>query len=74
MKSIGEIIKEKRLETGLSQRAFAKRLGVSNIAVGRWEKGDYLPSILNCWDLADLFGCTIDELCGRTLKGEKTNE
>ena len=56
MKTIGAIIKEKRLQLGLSQREMAKRLGIVN------------ANLYNICDLADFFGCTIDELCGRTSK------
>ena len=69
--SIGEIIKEKRKQLGLSQRALAKKLGVPNVSLAKWECGMHIPNIYALWDLADFFGCTIDELCGRDpTKGE----
>ncbi|MBL4847494.1 MAG: helix-turn-helix transcriptional regulator [Planctomycetes bacterium] len=36
----GERVEELRKEWGLSQREFAKLLGVSNAAVSRWEAGE----------------------------------
>ena len=68
MKTIGAIIKEKRLQLGLSQREMAKRLGIVNAMLCHWEQGHCVPNLYNICDLADFFGCTIDELCGRTSK------
>ncbi|MBQ8245793.1 MAG: helix-turn-helix transcriptional regulator [Lachnospiraceae bacterium] len=62
---IGAIIKEKRLERRMSQQDLAKQLGVEHAIIAHWEHGYCLPSIINCCDLADFFGCSIDELCGR---------
>ena len=68
MITMGEIIKTKREQLGLSQKRLAERLGVARTMVCRWEHGYCLPNILNCWDLADLFGCTIDEIVGWEVK------
>ena len=65
--TIGERIKQKRIERGLSQRAMARELGVANMVLCWWEKDHNLPSLLSLWDLADYFGCSMDELCGRTF-------
>lgn len=37
---IQEIIRQKRLEKGLTQEQLAERLGVTAPAVNKWEKGD----------------------------------
>ena len=65
MTKCSEIIKAKRLERGLSQGQLGKAVGISKVMVCHWEQGHCLPSLLNAWDLADFFGCSIDELCGR---------
>lgn len=39
---INEIIRQKRLEKGLTQEQVANYLGVSTPAVNKWEKGDSL--------------------------------
>ena len=39
---IQEIIRQKRLEKGLTQEQLAERLGVTAPAVNKWEKGDSL--------------------------------
>lgn len=64
---IAENIKAKRIECGLSQRELAKKIGVAHVMVSHWENGYCCPNLYNCWDLADFFGCTIDELCGRVI-------
>ena len=48
MKSIGRLIAEKRTALGLTQNELAERLGVSNKAVSKWERGQSCPD-------ADLF-------------------
>jgi DNA-binding transcriptional regulator YiaG len=39
-----EQIKQLRLNLGMSQQAFATRLGISITTVNRWETGDFKPS------------------------------
>ena len=58
-------IEELRTEKGLSQRELAKALGTSQANVSRWEKGLNLPSILECWKIADFFDVSIDVIAGR---------
>ena len=36
---INEIIREKRRESGLTQKQLAERIGVTDKAVSRWETG-----------------------------------
>lgn len=69
MKTVGEIIKEKRLELGLSQRKMAEELGVTSATISHWEHDINTPNILLAWDIADYFGCSLDELCGREYGG-----
>lgn len=65
MKTVGEIIKEKRIERGWSIKLLSQKLGIAGSAVRYWEKNKFMPSLLSACDLADLFHCTLDELCGR---------
>lgn len=58
-------IKVKRTQNGLSQADLAKLLGVSQQAITQWETGKAMPRGETLIKLADLFGCAIDELCGR---------
>lgn len=66
MKTIGEIIKYKREKMGVNKSKLANKIGVSVTAISSWESGEYHPHVLVLCDLADIFGCTTDELLGRT--------
>lgn len=44
--AIGKLIREIRLETGLTQEQFAAELGVTYSSVNRWENGRSKPSPL----------------------------
>jgi transcriptional regulator with XRE-family HTH domain len=43
---IGKLIRELRLETGLTQEQFAAELGVTYSSMNRWENGRSKPSPL----------------------------
>ncbi len=43
---IGNLIREIRLETGLTQEQFASQLGVTCSTMNRWERGRSKPSPL----------------------------
>ena len=58
-------IMELRKSLKLSQRELAKELGTSQANLSRWEKGIIVPSIIECWRLADFFDVPLDYLCGR---------
>lgn len=59
-------IAELRNEKKLSQRALAKELCTSQANLSRWEQGIIVPSVAECWKIADYFEVSIDYLCGRT--------
>ena len=58
-------IKVLREQSGMSQKALATTMGVSQQAVSKWETGASLPLAEQLPKLADLFHCTIDALFGR---------
>ncbi len=60
-----ERIRALRLRAGLSQQQLGNRLGVSAVAVGKWERGQTQPDIRSLTRMADIFGTTIDDLCDR---------
>lgn len=66
MNTIGNIIRYKRRQLGLTQKQFAKKIGASATSVSTWETGLFYPSVFALCDLADFFGCSVDELLGRT--------
>ena len=55
-------IKKARLTAGITQSALAQRIGVSNGAVGQWEKGITRPRPCRLKKLAVELGTTVDEL------------
>ncbi len=61
-----EILRTLRRERKLSQDALAKSVGVTQQCVSEWERGRIEPTLSYLWKLADLFGVSIDVLCGRS--------
>jgi len=62
-----ERIRALRQQAGLSQQELGSRLGVSAVAVGKWERGQTQPDIRSLTIMADLFGTTIDDLCDHNV-------
>ena len=60
--TVGEVIREKRKELGLTQEQVARRLGVSAPAVNKWEKGGTYPDITILPALARLLNTDINTL------------
>lgn len=61
-KRFGKRILELRKERGWSQQELAKKLGTSGVIVGRYERGEMMPSIKVASKLAEVFAVTIDSL------------
>lgn len=57
-------LKQLRLESGVSQAEFAKRIGVSQAAVAQWEKGTTTPSSSQLAHVSLVFGVSQDWLSG----------
>ncbi len=66
---IGKFIREGRLGIGLTQEDMGDKLGVTAQSVSNWERGESLPDISLLPDLAQMLGCTADDILsgGRTL-------
>lgn len=61
MASIGEKIKELRLEKGISQMQLGKLIGVSQKAVDYWERSVNEPKASYIIALVKAFGISYDE-------------
>ena len=61
---LGPNIRALRKARKMSQNDLAKFFGISVNAVSKWENGLAEPSIDRLQTLAELFGVTMDELCG----------
>ncbi len=59
---INEIIKERRIDQGLTQEQVAESLGVSTPAVNKWEKGISYPDITILPALARLLRVDLNTL------------
>lgn len=62
--SIGEKVKEIRLENGLSQSKFGEMLHVSQDTVSLWEKGKALPNTEYVILICKTFDISADYLLG----------
>lgn len=61
-------LKELRAKKDMSQAELAEILGVTQQAVGRWEKDLNMPDLEMLQKIADYFHITTDELLGRESK------
>ena len=61
-------IREQRAQKKWTQAELAKRLGVERSTVAKWESGVSQPQAAHLIALAEVFGCTVDELLGRERK------
>ncbi len=62
-----------RKKKGLTQIETARLLGVGQSSVSMWEKGESTPRADLLPKIADVLGCTIDELFGRTIPQESNS-
>jgi len=68
---IGDFIKKKRKENNLTQKELAKKLGVTDRAVSKWERGLGCPDVSILEILSNELGCSILELLkGREIENE----
>ena len=58
-------IQEYRKQKKWTQEDLARRLGVERSAVAKWESGKSQPQAARLIALAEIFGCTVDEILGR---------
>jgi DNA-binding XRE family transcriptional regulator len=58
-------IAELRERAGLSRVELAERVGVNPQTIGYLERGEYNPSLVLAFRLADLFGLTIEQIFAR---------
>ncbi len=66
---IGKFIAECRKEKSLTQMQLAERLGITDKAVSKWERGIAMPDSSIMLDVCGILGISVNEL----LSGEKIN-
>lgn len=59
-------IASERVRLGLSQEELGEKLDVSRDSVKKWESGTVPMRSSILVEMADLFGCSLDYLMGRT--------
>ena len=62
--NIGEIIKNLRLEKGLTQTELASLLFTSQDTISLWERGKSLPDIKSVVKMASIFNVSTDYILG----------
>ena len=55
-------IKEYRARHNLKQEELARLVGVRRETIGNLEKGRYNPSLVLAWNIAQVFGVSIEEI------------
>lgn len=60
--TIGKNLQALRKGKKWSQEFVAEKVEVSRQSLGKWEKGESLPDLINCLALAQLFAVSLDEL------------
>ena len=65
MNTMGIRIGQYRRKLNITQEELARKLGVSNQAVSKWESDQCYPDIMLLPQLADIFSVSLDELFGR---------
>ena len=55
-------IKEHRARLNLKQEELARLVGVRRETIGNLEKGKYNPSLVLAWNIAQVFGVSIEEV------------
>ena len=55
-----------RKKAGLKQGEMADLLGVNSRTYGAWERGEAMINLAQACACADVLGCTVDELAGRS--------
>ena len=71
---IGHQIKTLRKELGLTQVELGKRLGMTGVAVNKWELGQRTPSADSIKELALIFNVTTDYLLNGGNRKDETKE
>ncbi len=71
-KMIKNRIKAYRARFDMKQEELASKVGVRRETIGNLEKGKYNPSLVLAWNIAKVFGVTIEEVF--TVEEEKKSK
>lgn len=65
MDKLPGILLKLRADKGVTQREAAEAIGITYSVLASYEKGTKAPSLEFAYRLADYYGVSLDELCGR---------
>ena len=68
--SFTEMLSKLMKDKGMSAMALGNAIGVSDVTVGKWLKGEAVPNLTNAIEVAKYFGISLDELSGVESKIE----
>ena len=57
------LIRESRIKNGMTQRQLADAINVTARTIISIENGQYRPSLMLAYKIAEIFGMSIEELC-----------
>ncbi len=61
--NLGENIKQMRNKKGWTQTELAKKVGTGTSMIGHIERGVKIPSLALALSLAQVFDCTVEDMC-----------
>lgn len=68
--TLGMMISSLRKENGMTQMELAKKIGVTDKAVSKWERDLSCPDINTFPKIAEIFGVSVDELMQIKSEGQ----
>ena len=72
---IGRFIAERRKQTSLTQMQLAEKLGITDKAVSKWERGVAMPDTSIMLELCNILSISVNELlCGEKFDMENNNQ
>lgn len=74
MSKLGDRIRNLRDSEDIQQVDFAKKIGVSNVVLSRYESGERRPDYDTLLRIADFFDVTTDYLLGKTDKPKEASK
>ena len=63
---LGKRLQIVREQSGLSKNEVSRRIGTSQPAIRQFEHGDNWPNVATLYDMANVYGTSVDYLLGRT--------
>lgn len=72
-RKVGNLILSLRKEKGLTQKALADTMNISDRTISKWERGIGCPDVSLLHDLSDILGVNIDKILSGDLEPNETD-